>query len=876
MAKLPLRFFVSSMTPAQRKWRLQVELLEERLGATALAGLAASMAVLPGTAPRANQALNTDCPVPAASTLDLNTLVVSPETTAVHVADTDRVEFIPTAESAEEDTTPIAPSDADSAARSDETMTAEAETADAFADPLAKAEQVSDAPVLDSRLESRAAREAADEYLAGLFSSAGDDGSPGQGFFAEDNAQNHGDRGPTAAPFGAADSDGHAQQTVQAFTQASHALSATPLSFSWAAGSTLGSVASFNFSAWGFTAESAARAGLVGINWHGEQLLARQDQWIASFAGISGSGAEQVDQINDLLAEAAPGITARASLGSDGLVTLTTPSGMNVQQLVGTLSRVDGFQYVEPDALMRHMAVPNDLSGSLWGLNNGNDADIDAPEAWVTAWGTDLNSNLGTPVIAAVFDTGVDFTHPDLAANIWTNTAETAGDGVDNDNNGFIDDIRGWDFGNGDNDSSPYTTTGSHSHGTHVAGTIAAVGNNGIGVVGVNWNARILSIKVSYDSSGYASWSSFTSGINYVTALRNRGVNIRVSNASYQTATSSSINSALNNYGQAGMLWVTSAGNSNVNVDASSYSSPYMIQVAASDSNDNRASFSNYGVNTVHLAAPGVGILSTVIGGGYASWSGTSMASPHVAGAVALAWAYAPNASVATIRNAILGGVDQKAAWTGLVSTGGRLNTNETLNLLSSLPAAPAAPTNLAATAVSTSQINLSWSDVSNETGYTIERSTNGTSWTQLATVGANITSYASTGLSQNTTYHYRVKASNLGGDSPYSAAASATTQGVPPPNAAPSGLVVLSSSSTQVNLRWTDNSTNETGFYIQRSSNGGKSWSTIATVGSATGETYEYYNDTSVARRKTYTYRVVAYNAGGQSAYSNTATAKT
>jgi hypothetical protein len=182
------------------------------------------------------------------------------------------------------------------------------------------------------------------------------------------------------------------------------------------------------------------------------------------------------------------------------------------------------------------------------------------------------------------------------------------------------------------------------------------------------------------------------------------------------------------------------------------------------------------------------------------------------------------------------------------------------------------APSGLTATAVSSAQIILAWSDVTGETGFQVQRSQDGVTWSLVGTTGAGVTSYQNTGLSAGTSYKYRVEATDAGGVSASSNVAAVTTPATPAPPAAPSGLVAVAGSATQVTLTWKDNSTNESGFYVERSSNNGNSWTQIARVGASVTS----YNDTSVSARKTYWYRVRAFNSGGTSAYSNVATVTT
>jgi len=295
--------------------------------------------------------------------------------------------------------------------------------------------------------------------------------------------------------------------------------------------------------------------------------------------------------------------------------------------------------------------TPNDPDYPLlWGLNNTGqtggkpDADIDAPEAW--------NIQTGDPIVVGVIDSGVDYNHPDLAGNIWTNLGEIAGDGIDNDSNGYIDDVRGWDFAFNDND--PMDVDG---HGTHVAGTIAATGNNSLGVIGVAWNkAKIMPLRF-LDDSGSGATSNAILAIDYATAKR-----VKVTNNSWGgllPIPNKALEDAIKAAGEQGSLFVAAAGNESRNTDLvpaypASYDLPNIISVAATDHNDKLSYFSNYGANTVDLAAPGSEIYSTTPGGNYDTYSGTSMASPHVAAAVALVWAKDPTLTPAQIKNRLL------------------------------------------------------------------------------------------------------------------------------------------------------------------------------------------------------------------------------
>ncbi len=356
------------------------------------------------------------------------------------------------------------------------------------------------------------------------------------------------------------------------------------------------------------------------------------------------------------------------------------PAGTDVLQTVQQFTGRPGIAYAEPNYAFSIDATPNDPRFSeLWGLNNTRqtggtlDADIDAPEAWGIATGSGK-------VVVGVIDTGVDYTHADLAANMWVNPGEIPEDGIDNDGNGYADDVYGWDFVNDDND--PFDDNG---HGTHVSGTIAAEGDNATGVVGVNWSAQVMALKF-LDSAGNGTTADAVAAVSYATMMHDDfGINVCVTSSSWGGGSfSQALEDAIGASGAAGMLFVAAAGNNGSDSDASpyypaSYTLENIISVAATDHNDAKASFSNYGATSVDLAAPGVGILSTTPGNTYGLKDGTSMATPHVAGVAALAWSTASGATAALIKEAILDGADSIAAMAGISVTGGRLNAYGTL-----------------------------------------------------------------------------------------------------------------------------------------------------------------------------------------------------
>jgi subtilisin family serine protease/subtilisin-like proprotein convertase family protein len=376
-------------------------------------------------------------------------------------------------------------------------------------------------------------------------------------------------------------------------------------------------------------------------------------------------------------------------LGNYGVFLMTLPSGVAVPNAINTLRTIPGVRYAEPDWIGEWTAIPNDPEFSRqWGLRNIGqtvngvtgtfDADIDANQAWDQTIG---NNN----VIVAIVDSGVDVLHPDLVANMWVNTSEIAGNGVDDDGNGFVDDINGYDFGSGDGNPMDFV-----GHGTHVAGIVGAVADNGIGVSGVNWDVSLMALKIGTDHGGPTN-SGAIAAINYAVAM-----GATVSNHSYGVNPTQALQDAITNAQANNHIVVVAAGNSSSNNDVfpaypASYPQDNIIAVAATDSRDNLATFSSYGLTSVDIGAPGVDIFSTVptagsdfypTRNGYEFSDGTSMASPMVAGAVALLRSVAPTIPYTQIISALYQGADPLASLTGRVATGARLNVNNALQFL--------------------------------------------------------------------------------------------------------------------------------------------------------------------------------------------------
>ncbi len=362
------------------------------------------------------------------------------------------------------------------------------------------------------------------------------------------------------------------------------------------------------------------------------------------------------------------------------LLTVKAPKG--IKAAVETLRIDPDVLYAEPDYRVRAcgaggQSIPNDPRfNELWGMHNTGqtggtaDADIDAPEAW--------QSTTSSSVLVAVIDTGIDRNHADLAANMWVNLAELNGTPkVDDDGNGFVDDVYGWNFAY--NNNNPMDDFG---HGTHCSGTIGAVGNNAIGVAGVCWNVKIMAVKF-LDSEGSGSTSGAVEATNYAVMMGAKVLSNSWAGGGYSQALKDAIDAA----NAAGVLFVAAAGNNGTNNDTlpsypASYDCPNIIAVAATDNNDALASFSCYGAATVDLAGPGVSILSTTPGNTYSVFSGTSMATPHVSGVCALVWGAAPGMPQSTVKALILAGVDPKPSLAGKCLSGGRVNAANSLSLV--------------------------------------------------------------------------------------------------------------------------------------------------------------------------------------------------
>jgi len=430
------------------------------------------------------------------------------------------------------------------------------------------------------------------------------------------------------------------------------------------------------------------------------ELLIQYESDYASDVGAS-NAAQGAQVLQDL---------ALTNADSQRFARVRFPAGHELGNAIESYRRTPGVLSAEYNWRVTKSAVSNDpmySNGSHWGMYSD-----DQPTAYgetgttnpfgsgaEVAWGRDFVGS--SQIVIGVIDEGIDINHEDLRNNIWTNPNEVPNDGIDNDLNGFIDDVNGWDFINRDN--TVFDAGDVDDHGTHVAGTIGAVGGNGVGVAGVSWNVKILPGKFLGPNGG--SISDAILAIDYMTNLKvNHGVNIVALNNSWGgTGYSSALHAAVIRAANAGILFVAAAGNSSVDNDVyltypASYSTlepaegqpaatyDSVISVAALTSTGDMAGYSNWGFNSVDIGAPGTSIVSTLPGNTYGTYSGTSMAAPHVTGAIALYEAAMPTETPAGVREAIIGSTVQTSSLLGKVATGGRLNINNALNYMS-LPA---------------------------------------------------------------------------------------------------------------------------------------------------------------------------------------------
>ncbi len=648
--------------------------------------------------------------------------------------------------------------------------------------------------------------------------------------------------------------------------------------------------------------------------------------------------------VNRKVAEAGLAATVKRSLSFINTYHLEiTDQDVTVEEAINKLKSNPDIEYAEPNYIVKEAAIPNDTYFSyLWGLNNTGqtggttDADIDAPEAWDVTTGS---SN----IVIAVIDSGVAYNHPDLIDNIWRNTGETnCSDGIDNDSNGYIDDCYGWDFI--DNDGYPEDY---ESHGTHVAGTIAAKGNNATGITGVMWTAKIMPIRF-LGVSGSGDTANAAAAILYAVNNGARVINASWGGGGY----SQTLYNAIDYARSKNALFVTASGNETNNNDISpsypaSYNLSNIISVAATDNKDSLAYFSNYGANSVHLAAPGVSIYSSIPvftygtpvtiysqnfdiasgslpllgwsrGGTNSTWAVTagtgvsstnsledSPSSNYQSNTNSWAGYMTPVTSVKNNRYTL------SFKWKGYVDT----STNDYLNINYSSNGAiwdwiDWTDGNTGGNFVDYSTTALTaGADLYNSFyfGFGLESDASGnydgayiddvsfirepitisgysyTSYDGTSMAAPHVSGVAGLILSVNSALTYSQvkdiilntvdKKSSLSGKTLTGGRlnAFAAVSGAVAPNT-PSNLTASAISDTQVDLNWADNSSNETGFKIERKTGADGTYTQIATAGA----NVTTYSDTGLSASTTYYYRVEAYNSAGDSSYSNEAGAMT
>ena len=460
---------------------------------------------------------------------------------------------------------------------------------------------------------------------------------------------------------------------------------------------------------------------------------------------------------------------------------LVTFNPQQVDQMVALrmVQQVEGILVAQNNHFVQMREVPNDpqLNQQWHHLNDGTggtaDADIDTDEAWeITTGGTNA---LGHDIVVCILE-GVNFSHVDLVDNHWINTAEIPGNDIDDDGNGYIDDIHGWNVGN----NSGVLTGSPTGHGTSVAGMIGAKGNNGVGVVGANWNVKMLNVQ------GYnLTEASVIAAYNYPLTLRQKynqtngaeGAFVVATNASWGIDNANPANYPIwcgfyNTLGAHGILNCGATTNANLNVDVSgdmptACSSPYMVGVGRSDRNDNFAG--GYGLTTINFAAPGINVRTTSDGNNYTTTTGTSFASPLTAGVVALLYAIPcttfmttvlanPQQGADLVLEALMEGVDQKPQLENFFVAGGRINAKNSMDLLMENNCNSCArPTQLTANDILENTTTITFNLVNTATNYTIYyRIVGQTAWSNLS---ANNSPFNLTNLTSCANYEYYINA---------------------------------------------------------------------------------------------------------------------
>jgi subtilisin family serine protease len=447
---------------------------------------------------------------------------------------------------------------------------------------------------------------------------------------------------------------------------------------------------------------------------------------VAGLLSVAAPGVKALDYSNGVIARFAPhmsvadiqhivgpGVTAELLVPDSGIYLLKDSNKSTGTFLAQRLNKAIGVVYTQPNHPMtlRSANKPNDPRYTeLWSLKNGQkpNADIHAEDAWTL--GTGGKDRAGRDIVVAVIDGGIDYTHEDLVDNHWVNTKEIAGNGIDDDGNGYVDDVNGWDS----TSNSGNVNTGA-SHGTHVSGIVGAKGDNGKDGVGINWNVKIMTVSVG----GFSS-ADVLKAYGYALANKKlwlqtngaKGANVVATNSSFgydyakcDTGEYPAWNDMYNQLGQAGILSAAATINSSVDVDVegdvpTGCGSDYLVTVTNTTKDDVKYSSAGYGKTQIDLGAPGTDILSTVPGNGMRTMTGTSMASPHVAGSIGFLYSVASNdflelvdkdpaKAALEVKRVLLGTTDALPSLQGVTVSGGRLNLAHAARAMSLYSTAP-------------------------------------------------------------------------------------------------------------------------------------------------------------------------------------------
>ena len=548
------------------------------------------------------------------------------------------------------------------------------------------------------------------------------------------------------------------------------------------------------------------------------------------------------------------------------------PEDVGTERALEALKGNLDIEYAEKNSIGHFFILPDDLRfGELWGLHNTGqtegtpDADIDAPEAWDVFTGS-------SDIIVAVIDTGIAWNHVDLQANMWVNIDEIPGNEVDDDGNGYIDDYHGWNFAADPDNNWPMDDHYPWYHGTHIAGTIGASGNNHEGIAGVCWNVKLLAIKVG----GYSGPddANVARGIEYAV---NNGA--KISNLSVGfTYYSQTLFNAIQMARSAGHLVVAAAGNypqtpqrdnDKTPIYPASYALDNIIAVLSTNHWDNLSSFSHYGKNSVDLGAPGGtnspgdpspdDILSTKLGDLYQTLYGTSMAAPHVAGVAALAFGKCPLITYGQVKTRLMNKVDILPSLNNKCVSNGRVNAYKVIFD----SAAPTAPTGLSVTPTGWNTIRLNWLDNSgNEIGFDIQRRKQGQADFEPFHAGpANLPVWDDGGAEAGIPHSYRIRAYNMAGTSDFTNDATATIPAEPPYQPM-NPAATWDWTHHAVYVTWDDMCDNEQFFIVERKQEGFQDWDEVVEL----GQNWDFHYDDVVNGDTYYRYRIKALNPLGYS----------